>query len=71
MQFEEDDMSGNLIATGNRGEYLLYTQLWTGVDLTTFDAAGPNTERLGAFNNLEDAKQFCNTFDNMTEEELR
>lgn len=71
MEFEEDELSGNLIASGTRGDYLLFECVWTTVELAIPDAAGLNTEPLGAFSSLDDAKQFCNTFDNMTDRELR
>lgn len=69
LDFEECETSGNMRADGNKGTYWMITEAWTTVELVKPTPAGPKVEKVGVFNDAEDAIKFTNTFDNMTEEE--
>ena len=69
LEFEECEQSGNLKAEGIKGQYWMMTEAWTYVELVNPTPAGPKVEKVGTFNDVEDAKNFVNVFDTMEEEE--
>ena len=64
----ECEQSGNLKADGKKGQYWMITEAWTSVELVNPTPAGPKVEKVGVFNDAEDAVNFVNTFDTQEEE---
>ena len=69
LEFEECELSGNLRANGDKGTYWLMSEAWSYLELVTPTPAGPKIEKLGSFNNDEDAIDEANRFDTAEEEE--
>ena len=60
MEFKRNEISGQLVADGERGQYWIDEQAWTYVTMVYVDKTGPKVDKIGTFNNVEDAIKFCN-----------
>lgn len=67
LEFIECEQSGHLKADGAKGQYWVFDMAWKYVELVNPTPAGPAIEKLGAFRDLEDAKQFAAEFDRLKE----
>lgn len=63
MEFETCEISGQLKAEGERGQYFVNEQAFTYVKIVTVDAEGPNIESIGCFTTVEDAIEYINVYD--------
>ena len=63
LEFEEEELSGQLVVVGARGTYWLECGAWCYLTLVTSDAAGPITNKLGTFAIVEDAISYAQEFD--------
>ena len=64
LEWIEEELSGHLKADGKRAQYWLMLDVWYYLESVTFDAAGPNWIKRGAFLSIDDAKERAEVFDN-------
>ena len=55
MEFEECETSGDLVADGERGVYVIIDGFWSFLSIETSDYAGENSTPLGAFKTAKEA----------------
>ena len=68
LDFEENELSGHLVANGKKGQYWIMDMGWKYLELINPTHSGPKVEKLGQFHNIKDAILFAQTFDNQLEE---
>lgn len=63
MDFRECEISGQLVADGNKGQYWINEGAWTHLERVTPTPAGPEIQKLGTFNDVELATDEANKLD--------
>ena len=64
MQFEECEISGNLVAEGITGQFWILEGAWNYLERVTPTAAGPKVEKIGCFCDEDDAMIVAGLLDN-------
>lgn len=60
MDFKRNEISGQLVADGEKGQYWIDEKAWTYVKMVYVNKNGPEIIKLGKFNDAEQAIEFCN-----------
>jgi len=68
LDFEENELSGHLVANGKKGQYWITVLAWTYLERVTPTMAGPRIEKFGHFDTIKDAMAEAEKLDNQLEE---
>ncbi len=68
LDFEEEELSGHLVADGDKGQYWVMELTWTELELINATPGGPDVVKLGSFHSPEEAIDFANHWDRGVED---